>query len=108
MLSQSGTFTYSPKRLGDQDSDYYTETGWLTRQFVTAPKLPLRFYLQVGRFEGLSRENQHLRDILEAKGYQVTYAEYSGNHDYLSWRNSLGEGLIALIGDQRFQRTVAP
>ncbi len=108
VLSQSGTFTYNPKRLGNQDSDYYPETGWLTRQFVIAPKLPLRFYLQVGRFEGLSFENRHLRDILEAKGYQVTFAEYSGNHDYLSWRNSLGEGLIALIGYQRFQRTVAP
>jgi enterochelin esterase-like enzyme len=104
VLSQSGTFNYNPNSVGTQDSDYYVETGWLTRQFVRGPMLPLRFYLQVGRFEGLSLPNRHLRDVLEAKGYQITFAEYSGNHDYLSWRNSLGEGLIVLFGDQRLRR----
>jgi enterochelin esterase family protein len=108
VLSQSGSFNYTPKSAGAQDSDYYYETGWLIRQFVRAPVLPLRFYLQVGRFEGLSGPNRHLRDILEAKGYQVTFAEYSGNHDYLSWRDSLGEGLIALFGDQRLDRIAIP
>jgi enterochelin esterase-like enzyme len=107
VLSQSGTYTYTPNSVGAQDSEYYVETGWLTRQFVRAPILPLRFYLQVGRFEGLSLSNRHLRDVLEAKGYQVAFAEYSGNHDYLSWRNSLGEGLIALFGDQRLRRVAA-
>ena len=104
VLSQSGTFSYNPNSVGAQDGDYYTETGWLTRQFVRGPALPVRFYLQVGRFEGLSPPTRHLRDVLEAKGYQVTFAEYSGNHDYLSWRNSLGEGLIVLFGDQRLRR----
>jgi len=108
VLSQSGSFNYTPKSAGAQDSDYYYETGWLIRQFVRAPVLPLRFYLQVGRFEGLSGPNRHLRDILEAKGYQVTFAEYSGNHDYLSWRDLLGEGLIALFGDQRLDRIAIP
>ena len=104
VLSQSGTFNYNPNGVGVQDSEYYNETGWLTRQFVRGPKLPLRFYLQVGRFEGLSLPNRHLRDVLEAKGYQTAFVEYSGNHDYLSWRNSLGEGLIVLFGDQRLRR----
>jgi enterochelin esterase family protein len=108
VLSQSGSFNFVPAGSGSQDSEYYFESGWLTRQYVTAPKLPLRFYLQVGRFEGLSVENRHLRDVLEAKGYPVTFAEYSGNHDYLSWRHSLGEGLIALIGERRFQGSGAP
>jgi enterochelin esterase-like enzyme len=107
VLAQSGTFSYNPNSVGAQDSDYYQETGWLTRQFVRGPMLPLRFYLQVGRFEGLSLPTRHLRDVLEAKGYQVTFAEYSGNHDYLSWRNSLGDGLIALFGDQRLRRVEA-
>ena len=108
VLSQSGSFNYTPKNVGVQDSDYYSETGWLIREFVTGPILPLQFYLQVGRFEGLSEPNRHLRDILEAKGYQVTFAEYSGNHDYLSWRDSLGEGLIVLFGDQRLDRIAIP
>jgi len=108
VLSQSGSFAYTPNTFGGKDGEYYAESGWLTQKFAIAPKLPLRFYLQVGRFEGLSRENRQLRDILEAKGYQVTFAEYSGNHDCLSWRDSLGEGLIALFGSQRLQRMAAP
>lgn len=108
VLSQSGSFNYTPKSVGVQDSDYYSETGWLIRQFVTGPILPLRFYLQVGRFEGLSEPTRHLRDILEAKGYQVTFAEYSGNHDYLSWRDSMADGLVVLFGDQRLNRIAIP
>ena len=108
VLSQSGSFNYIPKNVSAQDSDYYNDAGWLIRQFVRGPTLPLRFYLQVGRFEGLSESNRHLRDILEAKGYQVTFAEYSGNHDYLSWRDSLGEGLIVLFGGQRLNRVAPP
>jgi enterochelin esterase family protein len=108
VVSQSGSFNYVPKRAAAHDGDYYTETGWLIRQFVRAPTLPVRFYLQVGRFEGLSGPNRHLRDVLEAKGNQVTFAEYSGNHDYLSWRNSLGEGLMVVFGDQRLNRIAIP
>ena len=52
--------------------------------------------------------NRHLRDVLEAKGYQVTFAEYSGNHDYLPWRDSLGEGLMVVFGDQRLNRIAVP
>lgn len=103
VLSQSGTFTWYPNwNLGTED--YAVESGWLARQFVAAPKLPVRFYMEAGRFEGRSiysllGENRRLRDILEAKGYQVSYREYSGGHDYATWRNSIGDGLIALIGD---------
>jgi enterochelin esterase-like enzyme len=80
-----------------------TETGWLTRQFATTPKLPLRFSLAVGRLEqsfdaDYPLENRRLRDVLEAKGYSVTYEEINGSHDPLNWRSTLADGLIALAG----------
>ncbi|WP_445672160.1 alpha/beta hydrolase-fold protein [Pseudomonas inefficax] len=78
------------------------EPGWLIRQYVNAPRQPLRFYLQSGLFEGptILDTNRHLRDVLRAKGYAVKAVEYPAGHDYLQWRGSLPCGLISLIGRQ--------
>jgi enterochelin esterase family protein len=104
VLSQSANVFYAP-RSPPSLNVYTRDSGWLTRKFVTSPRLPLRFYLEVGLLEaGLVNpvaEHRRLRDVLEAKGYPVTYSEFSGGHDYLSWRNSLGDGLIALLGGDR-------
>ena len=80
-----------------------SEPGWLTRQFITSPHLPVRFYLAAGRFEhffplSLLAENRRFRDVLEAKGYSVDYHEFSGGHDFICWRSPLVDGLIALAG----------
>jgi len=42
--------------------------------------------------------NRELRDVLLAKGYDVTYTEFDSGHDYLWWRGSLATGLITLVG----------
>lgn len=105
VLSLSGTFSYFPGWNLDT-TDFGVNTNWVAQQFSSAPKLPIRFFLSVGRFEGgpvwsLLRENRRLRDVLLAKGYQVRYWEYSGNHDALTWRDSLADGLIDLLGAHR-------
>jgi len=41
---------------------------------------------------------RRLHDILIAKGYVVRYQEFNGNHNYIDWRGSLGDGLVALLG----------
>ncbi|WP_225935569.1 alpha/beta hydrolase-fold protein [Pseudomonas muyukensis] len=76
------------------------EPGWLTREYVKAPRQPLRFYLQSGLFEGpkIVDTNRHLRDVLLAKGYPVEQVEFPAGHDYLQWRGSLPCGLISLLG----------
>lgn len=100
VLAQSSDLFYSPIQVPTL-SAYTRDGGWLARQFVTSPRLPLRFYLDVGLLEaGVTNpvfEHRRLRDVLEAKGYPVTYIEYSGGHDYINWRNLLGDGLIALL-----------
>ena len=73
-------------------------------QYVESPKAPLRFYLEAGSFENdiwggggdILETSRHLRDVLRAKGYEVQYREFAGGHDYLTWRGSLADGLLAL------------
>lgn len=105
VLSQSGSYWWKPDF---QNVDSEEEFSWHARQFATRPRLPLRFFLEVGLLEtwrppredhpGQIISNRHLRDVLEAKGYSVHYSEFCGGHDYLCWRGSLADGLIALIG----------
>ena len=79
-----------------------------------APKVPLRFYLDMGLYEegiwaslppdarapsasGLLL-SRHLRDVLQAKGYDVMYHETGSAHEFVHWRATLAEGLMALLG----------
>lgn len=104
ILSLSGSYWYIPgwEELGG--ALYLGNSGWVMQQYLQSPKLPLRFYIEVGRYEGLEKQlptNRNLRDILKLKGYPVTYSEYDGGHDYLCWRGSIADGLIALFGSGR-------
>ena len=106
VLSQSGSFGYYPGWDSDNDRADSAPFGWLIRQFVTTRKLPIRFYLEAGLFEtahsgSILAENRRMRDVLEAKGYTVVYSEFTGGHDYLNWRGSLAEGLVALAGREK-------
>ena len=102
VLSQSGAFSYFPN-WDDQEENDTSPFGWLIRQFVTTRRLPIRFYLEAGLFENdcpeaLLTQNRRMRDVLEAKGYSVVYSEFAGGHEFLSWRGSVADGLIALAG----------
>jgi enterochelin esterase family protein len=121
VLSQSGAFWWSFEhnggicgsrcpdsggRSGDGSRDTTTEGNIMVKQFLASPKLPLRFYLAVGTFEydrnggggEILEGTRHLRDVLLAKGYPVHYQQFVGGHDGLSWRGTLADGLIALLG----------
>jgi enterochelin esterase-like enzyme len=100
VLSQSGAYWYKQSR------DEYAEPNWLAQQFVESKKLPLRFYLDAGtnevdlsgKGEDILLTNRHLRDVLRAKGYEVHYQEFEGDHDWINWRGTLADGLIAMLG----------
>jgi len=101
VLSQSGSFAWR--------SDPSKESGWLIRQFAISPKLPIKFYLEAGLLErhyfaesdgSILNVNRHMRNVLQAKGYELTYHEFCGGHDYVCWRGSLADGLMSFIGIQ--------
>jgi enterochelin esterase-like enzyme len=106
VLAQSGAFHRIPSSGGDT-TDSSSEPNWVARQFIASPKKPLRFYLDAGSAEFNATGGADailfctltLRDVLRAKGYEVHFQEFEGGHDYLSWRGTLADGLIALLGD---------
>jgi enterochelin esterase-like enzyme len=108
VLSQSGAFGY-PNWVSEK------EHAWLIRRYEESPRLPVRFYLDVGLFErgsyrGLPSfvdRNREMRDVLRGKGYEVHYAEFAGGHQYICWQGTLGDGLIAILGRHDDERHAA-
>jgi enterochelin esterase family protein len=93
ILSQSGSFWWPG------GSEFDVEAGVITREYAHMPKQPLRIWMEAGLIEWTLRDqNRHLRDDLNAKGYDVTYREYHGGHDNACWRGGLADGLIDLLG----------
>jgi enterochelin esterase family protein len=101
ILSQSGAFSF-----GRPEEEGYE---WIKQQFALKEKLPLKFYLDAGSLEtkslrdigdapNLILANRNLLDVLREKGYSVYYQEFSGGHDYVSWRGTFPEGLLYLVG----------
>jgi enterochelin esterase-like enzyme len=101
-LVQSGAFWWEPA----ERTDLYVEPNWIANQFVGKPHLPIRFYLEAGLFEvdlqgaggDILETTRTLRDVLRAKEYVVSYNEFAGDHDYINWRGTFADGLIALFG----------
>jgi len=93
VLSQSGSFWWG------------TPPGATAHDYATTPRLPIRFWMEVGTFEFGSptketvqlAANRHMHDVLLARGYEIGYREFAGNHTYVEWRGSIAEGLIALL-----------
>ncbi len=101
VLSQSGSYWWKPA-VEEHGED--AELNHLAIQFAQHKKLPIRFYLDAGLREIDLEGNGHmillpnrtLKNVLIAKGYDIHYQEFSGGHDYLSWRGTLADGLIFL------------
>ncbi|CAO3454372.1 hypothetical protein [Azospirillum argentinense] len=98
-LSMSGSFWWHPD---DAPPDRPEHVAGLV---ASRDRRPVRFFLSAGLFEsggdgeiGILESSRHLRDVLEAKGYEVTYRDYAAGHDRFAWRGILGDGLLALFG----------
>ncbi|CAL2075214.1 Esterase family protein [Tenacibaculum sp. 190524A02b] len=100
VLSQSGSYWIK----GTKDENHWIypkDNGKLTEAYKKNKKLPIKFYMDVGLYDAgasMLGMNRQFRDILEVKGYKVTYYEFKGGHSYVNWRGTLANGLISLIG----------
>lgn len=91
VLSQSGAFGYP---------------GW---EFVVfdlirhVDRKLLFSWMDVGvyDFPTILEVNRQMFQLISSKGHQVSYREYSGGHNYTSWRDDLWRGLEYLFANER-------
>ena len=110
VLSQSGAYQQSNPLVR-------AEPNALAAMYLAQSRVPVRFYLEYGVYERMSNSdrpidelvsdeamtvaNRHFRDVLTAKGYDVTYRETGSGHENIHWRATLAEGLMALLPPMR-------
>jgi len=101
VLSLSGSWWWAPK--GETPA-------WLTQQYRQAPRVPVRFWLQAGRFEthgpngGNYPNTLDFERVLRDKGYQVSFHLSSGGHDYAVWCEALVQGMRDFTGVKSARR----
>lgn len=89
VFSQSGAFRF-PLRDGASFAPIVHE---MARQFVARD---LRIFMDCGLYDFLLPCNREYRDLLIACGYDATYHEYAGGHNFTCWRNEMARGLETL------------
>jgi enterochelin esterase-like enzyme len=98
-ISHSGSFWWPMPAEG--------EPCELIREVARRPVSDVRFYLDVGSREQMAgpggapsqvEVNRAMRDTLASRGYAVSYAEFPGAHDYVNWRRTFADGLLAVLG----------
>jgi len=57
----------------------------------------IQIWMDVGKLEFLLEDNRRMSALLKENGYNVNYREYSGAHNYTSWRDDVWRGLEALF-----------
>jgi enterochelin esterase family protein len=89
VLSQSGAFHFE---------QFDTVTVEMVQHF---PKRDLRIWMDAGKFDFLLESNQGMYKLLNSKGYDVSYREFTGAHCYTAWRNDIWHGLETLFGMEK-------
>ena len=57
----------------------------------------IQIWMDVGKLEFLLEDNRRMSALMEENRYDVTYREYTGAHNYSSWRNDVWRGLEVLF-----------
>jgi enterochelin esterase-like enzyme len=81
VLSQSGAFWQGPM-------------PWVVTDLVRDGAVrPVKIWMDAGRYEWLLPGNRAMHALLKERGYDVTYREFNGGHNYPAWRDDVWRGL---------------
>ncbi|MEG2290519.1 MAG: alpha/beta hydrolase-fold protein [Clostridium sp.] len=110
VLCNSGSFWYNPIKSDEKKQSQVAieKQGaeldcWMSSQIKLSSKLPLKFYMNVGVLENketMINNSVNVKNTLKSLDYHVDFEFFKSGHDYLSWGQTLANGLISLIGYQ--------
>ena len=60
----------------------------------------LKWWMDAGKLESLLEGNRRIHALMQEKGYNVTYREFTGGHNYTAWRDDVWHGLEVLFPAQ--------
>jgi enterochelin esterase-like enzyme len=75
----------------------FTKELGVTTILRVGERVPLRIYLDCGRFDPLLAANRTMHELLKVRGYEVAYREFNAGHNYPAWREDLTAGLQWLL-----------
>jgi enterochelin esterase family protein len=81
VLSQSGVFSLEGRDLAVVDLVRYRHAH------------DLKVWMDVGILDDLLEDNRMMAGLMKEMEYNVTYREFSGGHNYTSWRDDVWRGL---------------
>jgi len=83
---------------GGHSSALWINDGQMIAMIQNGENRPIRFYLDCGTFETSNlQDNQTLRDVLQAKGYDFIYYEFHDGHSWGNWRGHIDNILEAFF-----------
>jgi enterochelin esterase family protein len=57
----------------------------------------IKVWMDVGALDFLLEDNRRMKSLMEERGYNIAYREFSGGHNYTAWRDDVWHGLEALF-----------
>jgi enterochelin esterase family protein len=85
VLSQSGVFGFEGRDFAAVDLIRHRQAR------------EIKIWMDAGKLEWLLKDNRRMQPLLKEKGYNVTYCEYTGGHNFTAWRNDIWRGLEAMF-----------
>jgi enterochelin esterase family protein len=71
--------------IAAQSPSFWVDDHRLIKAFSKQRRLPLRFFLHTGTVHDALVETRAMFEVLNAKGYPVTYLETSESHNWANW-----------------------
>jgi len=74
---------------------YYPQ---IMNMFTNAEKSLYKIYMDTGTIYDTQEKAREMKGIMEGKGYQIMYGEYSEGHSWGSWRARIDDILFYFFG----------